>query len=99
MESIGVRELRQNASKYLDRVKKGETIQVTERGVPIAVLGPVPVGPETLIDRLIASGEMIPAQGNLWEWLAENPPIPPEPGYEGPTATELLIQSREEERY
>jgi prevent-host-death family protein len=99
MESIGVRELRQNASKYLDRVKKGETIEVTERGVPIAVLGPVPVVKESLLDRLIAQGEVIPAQGSLTEWLKENPPIPADPGYDGPTLSEIVIQMREEERY
>ena len=32
MERIGVRELRQHASRYLDRVKAGETVEVTERG-------------------------------------------------------------------
>ena len=40
---IGVRELRQNASRYLDRVKSGETVEVTERGQLVAVLlRPVP---------------------------------------------------------
>ena len=99
MDSIGVRELRQNASKYLDRVKKGESIEVTERGVPIAVLGPVPVEKASLLDRLIAEGRATAPKGNLMEWLEKNPPIPADPNYDGPTATELLIQSREEERY
>jgi prevent-host-death family protein len=99
MESIGVRELRQNASKYLDRVKRGESIEVTERGVPVAVLGPVAVHRATLVERLIAEGRMRPARGDLMEWLEKNPPIPADPDYVGPTATELLIRSREEERY
>jgi len=38
---IGVRELRQNASIYLDRVKKGERFVVTEWGHPVALLAPV----------------------------------------------------------
>lgn len=42
MRSIGVRELRQNASKYLRDVKRGETVEVTERGEPVARLVPVP---------------------------------------------------------
>lgn len=99
MESIGVRELRQNASRYLDRVKKGESIQVTEHGVPIAVLGPIPVPEVSLYDRLVAEGTLIPAEGDITEWLAEHPPKKPDPDYTGPTATEILLQMREEERY
>ena len=36
---VGVRELRQNLSVYLDRVKAGETLEVTEHGHPVARLG------------------------------------------------------------
>jgi prevent-host-death family protein len=39
---VGVRELKQHLSKYLKRAAEGETIRVTERGVPKAVLGPIP---------------------------------------------------------
>ena len=41
MERIGVRELRQHASRYLARVVGGETIEVTDRGRPVALLVPV----------------------------------------------------------
>jgi prevent-host-death family protein len=96
MDSIGVRELRQNASRYLDRVKKGESIEVTERGVPIAVLGPVPVKPESLYQRLVAEGRIIPARGNLMEWLKDNPPLPIDPNYDGPTMAQILDELRED---
>jgi prevent-host-death family protein len=39
-KTVGVRELRQNLSKYLDRIKDGETLTVTERGHEIARLVP-----------------------------------------------------------
>jgi prevent-host-death family protein len=39
-ESVGVRELRQNLSKYLERVKDGEDLVVTERGKVVARLVP-----------------------------------------------------------
>ena len=94
-----MRELRQNASKYLDRVKQGESIEVTERGVPVAVLSPVPVEKVSLVDRLIAEGRLTPAKHDLTEWLEQHPPIPADPDYDGPTATEILIQMREEERF
>lgn len=40
MERIGVRELRQNASRYLARVAGGESIEVTDRGRAVALLVP-----------------------------------------------------------
>ena len=62
MERIGVRELRQHASRYLDRVKLGETVEVTERGKLVALLGP-PNPLDDARDRLIAEGRLIPAGG------------------------------------
>jgi prevent-host-death family protein len=37
-DAVGVRELRQNLSKYLDRVKAGEDLVVTEHGREVARL-------------------------------------------------------------
>jgi prevent-host-death family protein len=53
--TIGVRELRQNLSIYLDRVKKGEALTVTEHGTAVAILRPLPTAGSTL-DRLVAQG-------------------------------------------
>jgi prevent-host-death family protein len=39
---VGVRELKQHLSEYLERAAQGETIRVTDRGQPKAILGPVP---------------------------------------------------------
>lgn len=64
MERIGVRELRQNASRYLERVRRGETIEVTSRGEPVARLAPLPEG-TSLRERLIAEGKLIPGRGKL----------------------------------
>lgn len=64
MERIGVRELRQHASRYLDRVKSGETVEVTERGRLVALL--VPPGPaRSGRDALIAEGRLVPAANPL----------------------------------
>ena len=57
-----MRELRQNASRYLARVKAGETVEVTERGQLIALL--VPPNPHTTaLEELIAEGRVIPGSG------------------------------------
>ena len=51
---VGVRELRNNLSRYLDRVRDGEEVVVTERGRAIARV--LPIGEERALDRLIAAG-------------------------------------------
>lgn len=63
MTSVGVRELRQRASELLRRVEHGETIAVTDRGRPVALLSPLPEG--SPLDRLRALGEIDPATDDL----------------------------------
>lgn len=60
VERIGVRQLRQNASRYLAMVKGGDTVEVTERGKLVALLVP-PGGSRSTRDRLIAAGRLVPA--------------------------------------
>ena len=57
--SVGVRELRQNLSVYLDRVKRGEALTVTEHGAAVAILRPLPAA-GTALDRLVAEGQARP---------------------------------------
>lgn len=57
MERIGIRELRQQASRYIDRVEQGETIEVTSRGRLVALLVPAP---SSAWDRLVATGQARP---------------------------------------
>lgn len=42
MADVGIRELKQHLSEYLDRAERGEILRVTDRGRPKATLGPVP---------------------------------------------------------
>jgi prevent-host-death family protein len=57
MNTVGVGELRQNLSRYLRRVARGERLIVTDRNRPVAELGPPPaVGAE--LDRLILEGRV-----------------------------------------
>ena len=53
--TVGVRELRQNLSIYLDRVKKGEALTVTEHGGSVAILRPLPAASSAL-ERVVAEG-------------------------------------------
>lgn len=63
MSSVGVRELRQRARELLRRVEAGETIEITDRGRPVALLSPMPEGGP--YERMLASGEIEPATGSL----------------------------------
>ena len=58
MARVGIRELRQNLSVYVRRVKDGETLEVTEHGRPVAVLAPVPKSPDP-IARLETQGRIV----------------------------------------
>ena len=59
MERIGVRELRQHASRYLARVAGGETLEVTDRGRAVAHLVPIRTD---LWEDLLTSGRVSPAE-------------------------------------
>ena len=87
METIGVRELRRDASAILRRVAAGETIQVTDRGRPVALM--VKAMPNGL-ERLEAEGMIRPGEGDL----LSIEPVGPKPGV--PLPSELVSQGREE---
>lgn len=90
-KSVGVRELRQNASRVLELVKSGEVIIVTERGVPIAEINPIKKDKlQTLIDR----GAITPAT-RKWDpeiWYNRKGP-------RYPNALELFLKERHEAKY
>lgn len=58
---VGVRDLKQNLSKYLERAERGELIRVTDRGRPKAVIGPIPG--RDRIEQGIAEAWITPAEG------------------------------------
>lgn len=93
MERIGVRELRQNASRYLALVKAGETVEVTERGELVALLAPA--GPaRTARDRLIAAGRLIPSASPSGRLRSSARAVPG--ALDEPTNQELLDAERAE---
>jgi prevent-host-death family protein len=59
MADVGVRELKQRLSEYLDRAERGELLRVTDRGRPKAVLGPLPG--RARVEEGIAEGWIAPA--------------------------------------
>jgi prevent-host-death family protein len=91
-----VSDLNRQTAKVLDRVKAGESVEISEYGRPIARLSPaVPSTGAPLLDRLIAQGKAVPA--------ANSGPIPPTPARdgaeEGVSLSGALAEMRDDERY
>ena len=82
---VGIRELRAGLSRYVEQVKQGEEIVVTEHGKPVARL--VPMNGERKIDRLIREGVVIPARSRTG-WRPER--LVPIEG----SVSEIVIEQR-----
>ncbi|GAC1331007.1 MAG: hypothetical protein NVSMB13_19240 [Mycobacteriales bacterium] len=89
MERIGVRELRQHASRYLARVAAGEHLEVTDRGRPVALL--VPVG-------AVSSWEGLLDAGRVRRAIAPDTVLAEDAAEYGLAASAALADARREER-
>lgn len=90
MVRAGIRELRQRASELLRLVEAGETVEITDRGRPVALLTPLPEG--SPLEQLRAAGDLEPAQRALADLPLPLPPV----AAELPSAT--LARLRHDER-
>jgi prevent-host-death family protein len=87
--SVGVRDLKARLSEYLRAVKRGESIEITERGKVVARLIPATASLDERLHATVAAG--------LAEWSGK--PLPPAPA--GPrvradkTVSEILLENRE----
>ncbi|HZI98707.1 MAG TPA: type II toxin-antitoxin system prevent-host-death family antitoxin [Actinomycetales bacterium] len=66
--SVGIRDLRQQASAVLRRVVAGETVEVTDHGHPIARLVPLRNG---VLDQMVLEGRATQAVGDLLDVAGE----------------------------
>ncbi len=90
---VGIRELRQQTSAVLKRVVKGEVIDVTDHGHPIARIVPLQGG---VLDQLVLEGRATKATGDLLD-LAEELSLPA--ATQGPIVpSEALASLRSDER-
>jgi prevent-host-death family protein len=96
MDSVTVSELNRQTAKVLDRIKAGESLEISEHGRPVARL--LPAAPTTgapLLDRLIAQGRAVPAMNSG--------PMPPTPARDAPeegiSLSAALAEMRDDERY
>jgi prevent-host-death family protein len=90
-ERVGIRELRQNLSVYVRRVREdGRAYEVTERGEPVARLTPLEGRPASRIEQMIADGAISPPTRS-WEDL------PPPAKLAGTSLSQTLEQMRDED--
>jgi prevent-host-death family protein len=86
---VGIRELRANLSRWLEQVREGREVVVTDRGKPVAKLVPFDADVDDPFADLIARGLVrmptSPKRSSL------PPPVP----VKG-SVTELLLQERDE---
>jgi prevent-host-death family protein len=93
----GVAELKANLSQYLDQVRRGEEVVITDRGAPIARLVPLEgrVEEDARIERLVREGVLSPGSGRFPEALLTTPPGDPALGA---AVLAALIEERREGR-
>jgi prevent-host-death family protein len=91
-ESVGVRELRQNLSRYLDRVKAGEALVVTEHGREVARLVPTGASVDAYADLAARFSASIPAE--RLDTVAAR--LPERAGMPAGTTDALLAEGRAE---
>jgi prevent-host-death family protein len=91
MVSVGVRELRQNASELLDRVQAGESFEITNHGRPVAQLVAINRRTASSYNDLVAQGVLRPGRGDPLAVI----PVEPEAG--SPTTDQLLAMDRYED--
>ena len=90
----GIRELRQHLSRYVERVKTGETIEVTDHGRLVARLMPAS-DIESEIAALEARGLVVRAPSLDFGSLSA--PRAPRPGERPPS--EILAEERAAQRF
>jgi prevent-host-death family protein len=95
MVTVGSRELKNRLGKYLGLVRKGQSVQVTDRGTRVALLVPAPQSGAarndnwpTRIAELVARGAIRPGKGKLTLY----PPIKLKPGK---SLSEIISEDRE----
>ncbi len=79
MKRVAISQLKDRLSEYLRLVKRGETIEILERSVPIArieAIHPAAQSTNEKIARLVREGVISPPSARLDKSFLSRPPIP-----------------------
>ena len=86
---VGVRDLKNHLSQYLARVKKGETVVITEHGKPIGRILPTEMSLEERIQAMVGAGLA------AWNGQRLRPSEPVVSNLGNKQISDLLIEDRE----
>lgn len=87
MDTVGIRELKANLSRYVARARAGERIIVTDRGQRVAEIVPLSHELEVL-DRLVKEGRV--------SWSGRRPVFEQGPVHTGPSVSDAVTEQRDE---
>jgi prevent-host-death family protein len=93
-KQVGSRELKTRLGTYLDQVKRGQTIVVTERGQPIAELRPI----EEPVGRLELALRKAEAEGLITRGTRKGPNLLPFTPIKLPPGTPSIVEAIAEDR-
>jgi prevent-host-death family protein len=88
VRQVGIRELKTHLSRWVQEVKQGSTVVVTEHGRPVARLVPEPASFDDRVHALRASGLV------QWSGRRLGKPAPRVPLRGRASVAELLIEDR-----
>ena len=87
MTEVGIRALKQNASEVVAAVAAGDTVTITDRGRPVALLSPIR---GSRLDELIESGRARKPRRSIADLVIPD---------SGAPLSATLAAMRDEERY
>jgi antitoxin (DNA-binding transcriptional repressor) of toxin-antitoxin stability system len=93
MVTVGISELKNKLSAYIDKVRAGETVLVLDRGDPVAELRAPVLSDDERIAHLVRKGIIRPAKGKLPDDFFDRPrpKLPP-----GVSIVDAVLAEREE---
>ena len=93
MRSATITQAKSGLSALIDQVRAGETVLITDRGVPVARLEPVATSEDPVgrLERLTRAGLVRPGTGELSEDLLAGPTVS---APEGVSLVDLVIEER-----
>jgi prevent-host-death family protein len=95
VKKASISEAKNQLSALLDRVRKGQTVTIEDRGIPVARLEPVAGTPEGRAARLARQGVVRPPRSKLPDAFFKTPPPRPP---KGRRASTIVLDERSESR-
>lgn len=87
MDTVGIRELKANLSRYVARARQGERIIVTDRGERVAEIAPLSQEIQ-ILDRLVKERRV--------SWSGRRPVFERGPMHGGPSVSDAVTEQRRE---